>query len=192
MRSILLAALVACAASPPAAPPTDAATAAPSAARLADLDLTRLDGAPIEADQLNGKVVLVVNVASRCGFTPQYAGLEQLHDTYGARGLQVVGVPCNQFGGQEPGDAEQIATFCEKNYGVSFTMLEKQDVNGKDRSPLYGFLVDSPVGKGQRVQWNFEKFLVGRDGQVIGRWGSRTTPSDPALIAAIEQALGPA
>ena len=192
MRSILFAALVACAASPPAPPPADAATAAPSAARLTDLELTRLDGAPIEAEQLAGKVVLVVNVASKCGFTPQYAGLQKLHDTYAARGLQVVGVPCNQFGGQEPGDAEQIATFCEKNYGVTFTMLEKQDVNGKDRSPLYGFLVDSPAGNGQRIQWNFEKFLVGRDGRVLSRFGSRTQPSDPAFIAAIEQALGPA
>jgi glutathione peroxidase len=99
-------------------------------------------------------------------------------------------VPCNQFGGQEPGSAEQIATFCEANYGVNFTMLEKQDVNGKDRSPLYAFLIDSPAGQGQRVQWNFEKFLVGRDGAVVGRWSSRTKPDDAAMVKAIETALG--
>lgn len=191
MRIALLFLLAACSGSTPLASGADA-PASPSTpeVRLNELSLTRLDGAPIERSDLDGKVVLFVNVASKCGFTPQYAGLQKLHDTYAERGLRVVGVPCNQFGGQEPGSAEQIATFCEANYGVNFTMLEKQDVNGKDRSPLYSFLVDSPTGKGERVQWNFEKFLVGRDGAVVGRWSSRTKPDDSALIQAVEAALG--
>ncbi|TVQ92243.1 MAG: glutathione peroxidase [Deltaproteobacteria bacterium] len=151
--------------------------------------MTRLDGAPLEGEELEGSVVLVVNVASKCGFTPQYEGLQRLHDKYQARGLRVVGVPCNQFAGQEPGDAEKIQDFCKKNYGVEFTMLEKQDVNGKDRSDLYRFLIDSEVGAGRRVKWNFEKFLVNRKGEVVHRWGSRTKPDDPELIEAVEALL---
>jgi len=190
MRTLALIFLIACAgATPSTAGEGTPATVAKETPMFKDLTLTRLDGAPIEADELANKVVLFVNVASRCGFTPQYEGLQQLHDTYAAKGLAVVGVPCNQFGGQEPGSPEQIASFCEKNYGVSFTILEKQDVNGKDRSPLYAYLVDSEAGGGKRVQWNFEKFLVGRDGKVIGRWGSRTRPDDQALKSAIEAAL---
>lgn len=194
MRLLTLILLSACVGASPVASTAGERTTAPSpssteAPMFKDLSLTRLDGAPIEPGELDGHVVLFVNVASRCGFTPQYEGLQKLHDTYAAKGLRVVGVPCNQFGGQEPGSADQIATFCEKNYGVTFTMLEKQDVNGKDRSPLYSFLIDSEAGGGSRVSWNFEKFLVGRDGQVIGRWNSRTKPQDQALVRAIEAAL---
>lgn len=156
---------------------------------LNDLSFTRLDGAPLDASELDDKVVLFVNVASRCGFTPQYEGLQALHERYAERGLRIVGVPCNQFGGQEPGGPQDIATFCKANYGVTFTLLEKQDVNGADRSPLYDFLVDSAAGEGKRIKWNFEKFLVGRSGEVLNRWNSRTTPDDSELVAAIEAAL---
>lgn len=152
-------------------------------------DLTRLDGSPLPATALQGQVVLYVNVASECGFTPQYDGLQALYADKADDGLVVVGVPCNQFGSQEPGGSEEIATFCRLNYGVEFPLLEKQDVNGADRSPLYQWLIGSDVGGGKDVRWNFEKFLVGRDGHVLARWGSRTAPDDPALTAAVDQAL---
>ena len=189
MRHLPLLLLFACggsAVSSSASAPQAAATERPA---LQDLSLTALDGEPIAGKELVGSVLLVVNVASKCGFTPQYTDLQQLHETYAERGLKVLGVPCNQFAGQEPGSADQIQDFCEKNYGVSFTILEKQDVNGKDRSDLYRFLIDSEVGAGKRVKWNFEKFLVNRQGEVVGRWGSRTKPEDPELIQAIEAAL---
>jgi glutathione peroxidase len=170
----------------------DAAAPAGKAATetgMPDMDLVRLDGAPLDKAVLDGKVVLFVNVASKCGFTPQYEGLQALHDTYAARGFTVVGVPCNQFGGQEPGSAQEIASFCQENYGVRFPMLEKQKVNGKERSPLYDWLVDSPAGEGKKIGWNFEKFLVGRDGTVLARWPSRVAPQDAAITGAIEKAL---
>ncbi len=147
------------------------------------------DGSPQPPETLDGQVVLVVNVASKCGFTPQYAGLQQLYEAHEDRGLVLVGVPCNQFGKQEPGSSEEIASFCSLNYGVDFPLLEKQDVNGPARSELYSFLIDSEVGAGAKVKWNFEKFLVGRDGQVLARFGSSTAPDDPALLEAIEAAL---
>ena len=146
-------------------------------------------GESLTAGQLDGKVVLVVNVASRCGFTPQYEGLQALYDRYKERGLIVLGVPCNQFLGQEPGSGKEIASFCSSRYGVTFPLLEKQKVNGWKRSPLYRALVVSEVGRGKRVRWNFEKFLVGRDGAVLGRYSSSTAPEDVALVAAIEGAL---
>lgn len=153
------------------------------------MDLVQLDGTPMPSATLDGQVVLFVNVASHCGFTPQYEGLQALYDEYKAQGLVVVGVPCNQFGKQEPGSSEEIASFCSLNYGVEFPLLEKQDVNGAERSALYARLIDSPVGGGDKVQWNFEKFLVGRDGAVQARFGSRTTPQDAELRSAIEAAL---
>jgi len=156
---------------------------------MAQLDLTRLDGTPLDAKALDGKVVLFVNVASKCGFTPQYEGLQLLHEEKSPDGLVIVGVPCNQFGGQEPGDAEQIASFCRINYGVNFPILEKQDVNGAARSDLYTWLVGSDVGRGKDVRWNFEKFLVDRNGMVVERFGSRVDPNDGKLRRAIEQAL---
>jgi glutathione peroxidase len=135
---------------------------------------------------LDNKVILFVNVASKCGLTPQYSGLVALDQAYGDRGLVIVGVPCNQFGAQEPGTPEEIKDFTKTKYDVDFTLLEKQDVNGPNRSPLYQFL----VGEGADIQWNFGKFLVGRDGQVVARFEPQTPPDDPALQQAIEAALG--
>jgi glutathione peroxidase-family protein len=149
------------------------------------MDLVALDGSPLPKDTLTGKVVLFVNVASRCGFTPQYKGLQALYEARKDEGLVVVGVPCNQFGAQEPGSAEQIATFCERNYGVTFPLLHKQDVNGPKRSPLYTSL----VGEGADIKWNFEKFLVGRDGAVLGRFDSGKEPEGPEIKAALDSAL---
>lgn len=137
-------------------------------------------------DLLENKVILFVNVASKCGLTPQYNGLVKLDQTYGNRGLVIVGVPCNQFGAQEPGTPQEIKDFTKTKYDVEFTLLEKQDVNGSNRSPLYQFL----VGQGPDIQWNFGKFLVGRDGQVVARFEPQTAPDDLALQQAIEAALG--
>lgn len=157
---------------------------------LASIELATLEGAPFDQAQLEGKVVLVVNVASKCGLTPQYAALEKLQETYGERGLQVVGVPCNQFLGQEPGSAEEIATFCSLTYGVTFPLLKKQAVNGSERSPLYQWLIGSAAGKGDDITWNFEKFLLSREHAVVARFSPTTVPDAPEVIAAIEKALG--
>lgn len=149
-------------------------------------NFTTLDGTPLAPETIANKVVLFVNVASKCGLTPQYNGLVELDQEYGDRGLVIIGVPCNQFGGQEPGTPEEIKEFTKTKYDVDFTLLEKQDVNGANRSPLYQFL----VGDGQDIAWNFGKFLVGRDGEVIKRFEPQTAPNDPELKAAIEAALG--
>lgn len=137
------------------------------------------------------KALLVVNVASKCGLTPQYTGLVALQEAYGSRGFSVVGVPCNQFMGQEPGSAEEIEQFCSTTYGVDFPLLAKSDVNGDDRHPLYRELVQTADAEGEAgdIQWNFEKFLVGRDGKVLSRFRPRTEPQDSTVIAAIEAAL---
>jgi glutathione peroxidase len=156
---------------------------------LNDLPLTRLDGTPLGASELADQVVLFVNVASRCGLTPQYAELVELQRSFGPRGFTVVGVPCNQFLGQEPGSAEEIASFCSATYGVDFPLLEKQDVNGPGRSALYRWLVGNS-GDPTAIAWNFEKFLVDRSGRVVGRFPPRTLPSAPEVRQAIEQALG--
>jgi glutathione peroxidase len=156
---------------------------------LYELPLVALDGSPIDSSALQGKVVLFVNVASKCGFTKQYTGLQALHEQYSDQGLVMVGVPCNQFGRQEPGAPAEIATFCQANYGVTFQLLEKQDVNGQDRSPLYQVLIGSEVGGGKSVKWNFAKFLVGKDGQVKARFPSTAKPMDEALVGAIDAAL---
>lgn len=162
----------------------DAPNNGPSTMRL-----KALNGAPVPAESLQGKAVLFVNVASRCGYTSQYEGLQALYASMKDEGLVIVGVPCNQFGSQEPGSAEEIATFCERNYGVTFPILEKQDVNGPGRSDLYDYLVDSKVGGGSDVGWNFEKFLVGKDGAVVGRFPSSVKPSSDKLSSAITGAL---
>lgn len=141
------------------------------------------------AEAIAGKAVLFVNVASKCGYTPQYEGLQALYTQYKDKGLTIVGVPCNQFGAQEPGSAEEIASFCKLNYGVDFPLLEKQDVNGAARSALYTQLISSPAGGGADVKWNFEKFLVAPNGEVVGRFPSKVAPNDPALAAAIEKVL---
>jgi len=148
--------------------------------------LTTLDGNALSPETLDGKVVLFVNVASKCGLTPQYNGLVELNKAYSDRGLVIIGVPCNQFGQQEPGSPDEIKAFTKTKYDVDFTLLEKQDVNGANRSPLYQFL----VGDGPDIGWNFGKFLVGRDGQVVARFEPQTAPDDPSLKAAIEKALG--
>lgn len=148
--------------------------------------LTTLDGTALSPEVLENKVILFVNVASKCGLTPQYSGLVELDSAYGERGLVIVGVPCNQFGAQEPGTPDEIKEFAKTKYDVDFTLLEKQDVNGPTRSPLYQFL----VGDGPDIGWNFGKFLVGRNGEVIARFEPKTPPNDPDLKAAIEAALG--
>ena len=154
-----------------------------------NMTLTGLNGDKIEAKEFEGKAILFVNVASRCGYTSQYDGLQSLYEEYQSKGLVIVGVPCNQFGGQEPGTATEIQTFCKANYGVTFPLLEKQDVNGKNRSKLYQSLVSSDKGGGKNVRWNFEKFLVDKDGNVVGRYGSGVKPNSDELKTAIDAAL---
>ena len=160
---------------------------------LRDIPVNTLSGQPSSlADAgLSGKTLLVVNVASKCGLTPQYSRLEALHERFTDQGFSVVGFPCNQFGGQEPGSAEEIAEFCSTSYGVSFPMFEKIEVNGDGRHPIYTELTAAADADGQAgdVQWNFEKFLVGPDGTVLGRFRPRTEPDAPALVAAIEASL---
>ena len=158
---------------------------------LNDIALTTLDGRPATLAELADGAALVVNVASRCGLTPQYTALEQLAKNYGQRGLTVIGVPCNQFMGQEPGTADEIQTFCSTNYGVTFPLLAKADVNGPDRHPLYAELTNTPDDSGEAgdVQWNFEKFLLAPGGEVVNRFRPRTVPDAPEVIAAIEAVL---
>lgn len=160
---------------------------------ILDHSISTLSGQPSNLGQIApGKVCLVVNVASKCGLTPQYTGLEALHEKYAPRGFSVVGVPCNQFGGQEPGSPDEIATFCSTTYGVTFPMTEKIDVNGAGRHPIYAELTQAADAEGTSgdIRWNFEKFLVGRNGDVIARFSPMVSPDDPALVAAIEAALG--
>lgn len=159
---------------------------------LYDVPVRTLAGEPATLADQAGKAVLVVNVASKCGLTPQYTGLERLQDLYAARGFTVIGVPSNQFGGQEPGSAAEIAEFCSSTYGVSFPLLEKTDVNGDDRHPLYAELTKSAYADGSPggdITWNFEKFLISPTGDVLGRWSPKVDPQDPAIIDAIEAAL---
>src|SRR6476661_8383680 len=155
------------------------------------LALTRLDGTDATLEDFAGQAVLVVNVASKCGFTRQYAGLEALYERYRDRGFTVLGFPTNQFGGQEPGSAEEIAEFCSATYGVTFPMSDKITVNGDARDPIYAELTAVPDGSGAAgdVQWNFEKFVVATDGRVIGRFRPKTSPDAPEVVAAIEAAL---
>jgi len=153
--------------------------------------LTLLDGSDTTLDAYAGQALLVVNVASQCGFTRQYAGLEALYERYHERGLTVIGVPSNQFGAQEPGTAEEIAEFCQTNFGVTFPLLAKTDVNGPDRHPLFARLTEvaDAAGKAGDVTWNFEKFLVSPQGEVVGRFRSKVEPDDQDLVAAIESVL---
>lgn len=156
---------------------------------LLDAPLSALDGG--ELPDLSGRAVLVVNVASRCGLTPQYAGLERLQQRFADRGFTVLGVPCNQFAGQEPGTAEEIAAFCSTTYGTSFPMAEKVEVNGPDRHPLYATLTQTPDADGEAgdVQWNFEKFLLTPDGRVAARFRPQTQPESAEVVAAIDAVL---
>ncbi len=157
---------------------------------IKDIPVNSLDGNTVNLADFSGPL-LVVNVASKCGLTPQYTGLEELAKTYGDRGLTVVGMPCNQFMGQEPGTAEEIATFCSTSYGVTFPLLEKADVKGDEQHPLYAELTKTEDADGEAgdVQWNFEKFLVDASGTVVNRFRPRTEPTDPAVVSAIEAVL---
>jgi glutathione peroxidase len=156
-----------------------------------DIELPSLNGKQVNLSDYAGKVVLAVNVASRCGFTPQYKGLQALQDRYAERGFTVLGFPCNQFFNQEPGNAEQIQEFCSLNFGVTFPLFAKLDVKGSNQHPLYTILSEFPddQGKAGKVTWNFEKFLVGRDGQVVRRFRPKVEPEDPKVVASIEALL---
>ncbi|GAB3712822.1 glutathione peroxidase [Amycolatopsis oliviviridis] len=157
-----------------------------------DIPLKTLSGEDTTLGALEGKTLLVVNVASKCGLTPQYTGLEKLQERYAGKGFSVVGFPCNQFAGQEPGTAEEIQTFCSTTYGVSFPLFEKLDVNGETRHPLYAELTKAADAEGAAgdVQWNFEKFLVAPSGEVVGRFRPRTEPEDETITEAIDAAIG--
>jgi len=149
-----------------------------------------LDGQEKSLADYSGKVMLIVNTASQCGLTPHYKGLEALHETYGERGLAVLGFPCNQFGNQEPGTSDEIASFCQRNYGVGFQMFEKIDVNGKDAHPIFKYLQEEKPGilGSEPIKWNFTKFLVDREGKVVERYAPTTEPRD--MASRIDQLLG--
>ncbi|MGE0879330.1 MAG: glutathione peroxidase [Acidimicrobiia bacterium] len=159
---------------------------------LSEIKIARLDGTPDLLTALDGKAALLVNVASKCGLTPQYTALEELQKSYADKGFTVMGFPCNQFAGQEPGSAEEIAEFCSTSYGVTFPISEKIDVNGAQRHPLFTKLTAAPDTEGYTgdVRWNFEKFLVDKSGNVVARFAPQMTPNDPAVVAAIESAIG--
>lgn len=156
-----------------------------------NFQMTRLNSEAEDLSKYRGQVVLMVNTASKCGLTPQYEGLQQLYDAYGEHGLVVLGFPANNFGGQEPGSDEQIAEFCQANYGVTFPMFSKISVKGEDQHPLYALLTSAEVGPAEpgEVKWNFEKFLISRDGEVVARFSPKTQPQDSDIIAAIEREL---
>jgi glutathione peroxidase len=156
-----------------------------------DYPVQALDGGSADLHDFQGKATLVVNVASKCGLTPQYEGLERIHERYADRGFAVLGFPCNQFGGQEPGSPEEIATFCSSTYGVTFPMFAKVEVNGEGRDPIYSELTQTPDTEGSAgdIQWNFEKFLVAPTGEVVARFRPMTDPEAPEVIEAIEGLL---
>ena len=156
-----------------------------------DVDIDSLQGQPLQLSDLEGRAVLVVNVASKCGLTPQYTGLENLQKRYQDRGFTVLGVPCNQFGSQEPGGPDEIATYCATNYGVTFPLTEKIEVNGTGRHPLYRQLTEKPDAEGQAgdIQWNFEKFLISPTGEIVARFRPLTEPEGTDVTSAIEAVL---
>ncbi|MBV8983817.1 MAG: glutathione peroxidase [Acidimicrobiia bacterium] len=156
-----------------------------------DIDIKTLNGDPSTLADYKGKAVLVVNVASKCGLTPQYEGLERIHEQYADRGFTVLGVPCNQFGAQEPGSPEEIATFCSTSYGVTFPMTEKIEVNGEGRHPLYEKLTakEDAEGKAGDIQWNFEKFLISPEGEIVARYRPMTEPQADEIVKDIEATL---
>ncbi|WP_265446040.1 glutathione peroxidase [Flexivirga meconopsidis] len=160
---------------------------------ILDISIARLDGTSATLGEITGgKPALLVNVASKCGLTPQYTALEQLQKDYEAKGFTVVGLPCNQFGGQEPGSADEIEQFCSATYGVTFPMTEKIDVNGDDRHPIYAELTQAAdeTGKSGDIQWNFEKFVISADGTVLQRFSPTVTPDDERVVGAVDSALG--
>jgi glutathione peroxidase len=156
-----------------------------------DIEINALDGAPADLHDYEGKAVLLVNVASQCGLTPQYTGLEEVQERYADRGFSVLGVPCNQFGGQEPGTAEEIATFCSTNYGVTFPLTEKVEVNGPGRHALYQALVETPDAEGHTgdIRWNFEKFVLSPSGEVVARFNPMVEPTSDEVTTTIEKNL---
>jgi len=156
-----------------------------------DFTMNSIDGEPTPLSKFHGKVVLVVNVASRCGFTPQYSALEKVYEKYKDRGFVIVGFPANNFGGQEPGSNQEIKTFCSTKYNVTFPMMAKVSVKGDDKTPLYQFLTDKTASPstGGEIQWNFTKFLIGPDGRPVARFEPNVTPDDPQVTAAIEKEL---
>jgi glutathione peroxidase len=156
-----------------------------------DISVNTLSGQPSSLGAHAGKTLLIVNVASKCGLTPQYTALQQIHDRYADRGFEVLGFPCNQFGGQEPGTAEQIEEFCSVNYGVTFPMFEKIDVNGPGRHPLYDELTQTADVEGHDgdIRWNFEKFLIAPDGEIVARYSPMVVPDDPTILVDIEANL---
>ncbi len=170
---------------------TALATAADEHECALNFDAKTIDGETVDLEDYEGNVVLVVNVASKCGLTPQYAGLQQLYKEYEDKGFVVLGFPCNQFGSQEPGSEADIKQFCSTKYDVSFPMFSKVDVNGDGAAPIYKYLTSKdvkPKGKGA-ISWNFEKFLIDREGNLVNRFEPRTKPNDPALVKAIESEL---
>jgi glutathione peroxidase len=162
-----------------------------AASSVYEFTLNSIDGAPAPLSSFKGKVVLLVNVASKCGYTPQYAGLENLYETYKDRGFVIVGVPANNFGAQEPGTNEEIKTFCSRTYNVTFPMMSKVSVKGSDKTPLYQYLTDASVNPktGGEIKWNFTKFLIDKKGNIAARFESAVTPDSTDMIKAIEQAL---
>jgi glutathione peroxidase len=157
-----------------------------AASSIHEFDLNSIEGKPAPLSAYKGKIVLVVNVASRCGYTPQYKGLEALYEKYKDQGFVIAGFPANNFGSQEPGTNEEIKTFCSSKYNVTFPMYSKISVAGADKAPLYEYLTRTGGGE---VKWNFTKFLVGRDGKVIARFESKVDPESPEMVAAVEKAL---
>src|SRR5262245_64739 len=156
------------------------------AANIYDFSLNTIEGAPAPLSAYKGKVVLLVNVASKCGYTPQYAGLEKLYEKYKDKGFVIIGVPANNFGGQEPGTNEEIKTFCTRNYNVTFPMMSKVSVKGADKTPLYQYLTEATGGE---IKWNFTKFLIDRQGKIASRFESAVSPEASELVKAVEQAL---
>ena len=159
------------------------------AASVHDFTVKDIDGKDTSLKAYKGKVVLIVNVASKCGYTPQYKGLEALHEKYSGQGFSVLGFPCNQFGAQEPGTNEEIKQFCSSKYSVTFPLFDKIDVNGPKRAPLYVALAGTDSPFPGNIKWNFNKFLIGRDGKILKRFDSNVAPDSPILVAAVESAL---
>lgn len=156
---------------------------------ISSIKVKDMDGKEVALSSFKGKVLLIVNVASKCGFTPQYKGLQELYEKYKDKGFEILGFPCNDFGGQEPGSNQEIKTFCSTNYGVSFKLFDKVKILGKDKNKLYAALTDNDVTGTKDVKWNFEKFLISKDGDIAARFPSKVEPMDRQIIEAIEQEL---